>query len=72
MALPTEPGLYADADDELWLLRDDGMWQQVGRQLPFGGVQLDPSAEPLPPSALGHGTAPHPSRRVEIPPDVLS
>lgn len=43
MALPTEPGLYSDPpNEEVWLLREDGLWENIGRPLPFGGIDLYP------------------------------
>ncbi len=49
MDLPTKPGLYLDdPGEELWQLRTDGLWQNVGRPLRFGGIELYATpAEPV-------------------------
>jgi len=58
MSLPTEPGLYETSLGEVWLLRDDRLWQNVGRRLPLGGVALDEGpVAPLEADAVAAGEA---------------
>lgn len=51
--LPTEPGVYLErADDTLLELREDGLWYQAGRQLPFGTIELEPGIRGVAPADL--------------------
>lgn len=72
MALPVEPGVYADRIGDLWELRQDGRWQYLARGLPFGGLSGNVDSRPVTADALEsfHDPELEPLRRVV--PDSLA
>lgn len=54
MYVPQQPGMYEDAQGDLWSRDPDG-WRWLGRRIPWTGkvVPADPGHGPLPDRVLG-------------------